>query len=123
MNYQIRIKNYIKIIMLLSVLIFFVILMLYLHIYYHLKVSSELEIYELDNLDKSKVEETCNLRQPVIFHISNEKWSNVFSYKSIMNDFNIFDVKVRKWEDNNNECQHIPLKMSLVNKLFSQIYR
>ena len=106
--------------MLLSVLIFFVILMLYLHIYYHLKVSSELEIYELDNLDKSKIEETCNLRQPVIFNTPNEKWGNVFSYKSIMNDFNIFDVKVRKWDQNNNDCDYIPLKMSLVNKLFSK---
>ena len=94
--------------------------MLYLHIYYHLKVSSELEIYELDNLDKSKIEETCNLRQPIIFQLSNDKWKNVFNYNSLMNDFDIFDVKVRKWEENNNDCQYIPLKMSLVNKLFSK---
>ncbi len=106
--------------MLLSILIFFVILMLYLHIYYHLKVSSELEIYELDNLDKSKIEETCNLRQPIIFQLSNDKWKNVFNYNSLMNDFDIFDVKVRKWEENNDDCQCIPLKMSLVNKLFSK---
>jgi len=104
--------------MLLSITIFCVILMLYLHIYYHLKVSSDLEIYELDNLDKSKIEETCNLRQPVLFTMINDSLTNVFSHKNIMNDFSIFDVKIRKWEETNDECQHIPLKMSLVDKLF-----
>ena len=94
--------------------------MIYLHVNYHLKVSSELEIYELDNLDKPKIEETCNLRQPVLFTMSNESLTNVFSHKNIMNDFAIFDVKIRKWEENNDECPHIPLKISLVDKLFSK---
>lgn len=106
--------------MLLSILLFCVILMMYLHIYYHLKVSSELEIYELDDLDKSKLEETCNMRQPVLFTYDNPQLTGVFKHSSLMKDFSIFDVKVRKWEETNNDCQHVPLKMSLVNKLFSK---
>ena len=104
----------------LNLLIFCLVLFIYLHVYYHLKISSELEIYELDNLDKSKIEETCNLRQPVLFTMSNDLLTNIFSHKSIMNDFAIFDVKIRKWEENNDECQYIPLKISLVDKLFAK---
>lgn len=108
--------------MLLSICIFCVILLIYMHVCYHLKISNELEIYQLDEdeLDKNKLEETCNLRQPIIFENKNNKLSNIFSYKSILNEFSIFDVKIRKWEENNNECQHVPLKMSLVGKLFSK---
>ena len=106
--------------MLLSILLFCIILLVYLHIYYHLKVSSELEIYELDDLDKSKLEETCNMRQPVLFNYDNPQLTGVFKHSSLMKDFSIFDVKVRKWEETNNECQHVPLKMSLVNKLFAK---
>ena len=108
--------------MLLSICIFCLILVLYLHVCYHLKVSSELEIFELDEaeLDKNKLEETCNLRQPIIFEKPNEKLNKIFNYKSILTDFSIFDVKLRKWEESNNECQHVPLKLSLVSKLFSK---
>jgi len=104
----------------LSILLFCVILLVYMHVYYHLKVSSELEIYELDDLDKSKLEETCNMRQPVLFTYDNPHLSGVFKHSSIIKDFSIFDVKVRKWEETNTNCQHVPLKMSLVNKLFSK---
>ena len=103
-----------------SILLFCVILLVYLHIYYHLKVSSELEIYELDDLDKSKLEETCNMRQPVLFTYDNPLLTGAFKHSSLTNEFSIFDVKVRKWEETNTDCQHVPLKMSLVNKLFSK---
>ena len=106
--------------MLLSILLFCIILLVYLHIYYHLKVSSELEIYELDDLDKSKLEETCNMRQPVLFTYDNPLLTGAFKHSSLTNEFSIFDVKVRKWEETNTDCQHVPLKMSLVNKLFSK---
>jgi len=106
--------------MLLSIGIFCIVLLIYLHVYYHLKVSNDLEIYELDDLDKSKMEEVCNMRQPILLKFPNENITRIFSHKTIMNDYNIFDVKVRKWEENNNECQHIPLKMSLANKLIEK---
>ena len=106
--------------MLLSILLFCIILLVYLHIYYHLKVSSELEIYELDDLDKSKLEETCNMRQPVLFTYDNPLLTGAFKHSSLTKEFSIFDVKVRKWEETNTDCQHVPLKMSLVNKLFSK---
>ena len=41
----------------------------YTHIYYNLKTSSDLEVFEVDNLSKDKLEEICNYRQPVMITI------------------------------------------------------
>jgi len=48
-----------------AVLIFCVILFFYLHIYFHMKTSNDLEVYEIDQPSKDKLEEVCDLRQPV----------------------------------------------------------
>ena len=40
------------------VLVFCVVLFLYLHVFFHLKTSDDLEIYEIDNPSKEKLEET-----------------------------------------------------------------
>jgi hypothetical protein len=47
--------------------IFCIILFLYLHIQFHLKTHDDLEIYEIDQASKDKIEEICDLRQPVLF--------------------------------------------------------
>ena len=52
---------------LFTILIFCIVLFLYIHINFHLKVSDDLEVYEIDQPSKEKLEEICDLRQPVIF--------------------------------------------------------
>ena len=54
------------------VLVFCIVLFLYLHVYFHLKTSDDLEIYEIENPSKDKLEEICDLRQPVLFQFQNE---------------------------------------------------
>ena len=51
---------------LITIFIFFILLFLYLHIQYHLKTSNDLEIYTIEQPSKEKLEEICDLRQPVI---------------------------------------------------------
>ena len=51
-----------------SILIFLVILTIYLHIFYHLKKSNDLEIYELTFTTKEELDNICKLRQPVVFN-------------------------------------------------------
>ena len=48
--------------------VFCVILFLYLHINYHLKCSNDLEVYTIERPSKDKLEEICDLRQPVILN-------------------------------------------------------
>ncbi|GAF78491.1 unnamed protein product, partial [marine sediment metagenome] len=54
---------------LITIFIFSIVLFLYLHVQYHLKTSSDLEIYTIDNPTKEKLEEICDLRQPVILNM------------------------------------------------------
>ena len=57
----------------IAIFIFCVVLFLYLHVYYHLKTSNDLEVYTIDRPSKEKLEEICDLRQPVIFEYHNEQ--------------------------------------------------
>ena len=45
-----------------ELVVFCIILFFYLHINFYLKTSNDYEIYELDNISKTKLEELCNLR-------------------------------------------------------------
>ena len=55
-----------------SMIIFCLVLFLYLHIFFHLKTSNDLEIYEIEQPSKDKLEEICDLRQPVRFDYNSE---------------------------------------------------
>ena len=47
--------------------IFCLVLFIYLHIQFHLKTGEDLEMYEIEQPSKDKLEEICDLRQPVLF--------------------------------------------------------
>jgi hypothetical protein len=51
-----------------TIVIFLIILTIYLHIFYHLKKSNELEIYETTFTTKENLDNICKLRQPVVFN-------------------------------------------------------
>ena len=53
--------------------IFCLVLFIYLHIQFHLKTSNDLEVYEIDDASKDKLEELCDVRQPVIFDFDCDK--------------------------------------------------
>ena len=50
----------------IGIFIFCLTLFFYLHIRFHCKTSDDLEIYEVEQVSKEKIEEICDLRQPVI---------------------------------------------------------
>ena len=58
---------------LISFFIFCLVLFLYLHIYYQLKTSNDLEVFTIQNPSKDKLEEICDIRQPVIFDFNSEE--------------------------------------------------
>jgi hypothetical protein len=47
--------------------IILVIVLLFLHIRYHLRVNNALEIYEIDYTTNNDLQSTCDMRLPVIF--------------------------------------------------------
>lgn len=54
-----------------AIFIFCIVLFIYLHIQFHLKTSNDLEMYEIEQGSKEKLEEVCDIRQPVLFDFYN----------------------------------------------------
>lgn len=70
-----------------TVIIFVVVLFLYIHMTAQFKKSEDLEIYEMDYTTNQQLNETCELRQPVLFELDPELFYNV----DISGDVNIKD--------------------------------
>ena len=98
----------------LGITIFCLVLFLYLHLLYHLKTSNDLEVYTIDNPSKEKLEEICNLRQPVTFEYQLDDTS--LNKDNILTKFGAFDIRVRDVNDSNND--YVPLALDVSNKLF-----
>ena len=79
------------------ILIFCLVLFFYLHIYFQLKTSNDLEVYDIyQQPSREKLEEICDLRQPVIFQFNNEKFIETFTQKMVSETYGAFDVNIRK---------------------------
>jgi len=98
----------------LSLLIFCLVLFLYLHIYFHLKTSDDLEIYEIEQPSKDKLEEICDLRQPVMFDFNNERLLDSCKQRNVIDEYGAFDVKIRnvKSDIDDEDELYIPLAFS-----------
>ena len=57
----------------ISIFIFCIVLFLYLHIHFHLKRSNDLEVYEIEQPSKQRLEEVCDIRQPTTFEFYNDQ--------------------------------------------------
>jgi hypothetical protein len=101
--------------------IFCLVLFIYLHIQFHLKTSEDLEMYEVDQPSKDKLEEICDLRQPVLFDFDCQKIVESSNKSYIANNYNAFEIKIRnvKETDPNSEL-YIPLPLHAANKLFNE---
>ena len=99
--------------------IFCIILFFYLHIQFHLKVSNELEIYEIEQASKSKLEEICDLRQPTLFDFDEEHYKimNTINTTYLLNNYPVFEIKIK---DNNSNESYVPLPFHVGNKLFME---
>ena len=105
--------------------IFCVILFFYLHIQFHLKTSDDLEIYEIEQASKDKMEEICDLRQPVLFDLpsveDSDKISNTTNKQYLLDNYPVFEIKIRDTYDTNldsNMC--VPLPLHIAAKLFDE---
>ena len=82
---------------LLSVLIFCFIVFIYLHITYQWKTGEDLEIYEVNINSHSQLQEICEVRQPVLFHLGGNqvKTFNQQIQPPFLDKYNHLDVKVK----------------------------
>ena len=59
-----------------------------------MKTSDDLEVYELTNLSKERLEEICDLRQPIQFPFDSTRFSNL-TRENILKNYSSFDIKLR----------------------------
>jgi hypothetical protein len=89
------------------------VVLLYLHVIYQLKTSNDLEIYEIDLPIKSRLEEVCNLRQPIVFIHYNESIQKCVQSQFI--EYHAFDITVI--DDSNVK---VPLQLEKAFQLFKK---
>lgn len=104
----------------IAALVFCIVLFLYLHVFFHLKTSDDLEMYEIEQPSKDKLEEICDLRQPVVFDFNNERLNEMCNLKYINDNYGAFDVKVRDLKNIDDESElYIPITLKAALELFN----
>ncbi len=104
----------------LFIFVFSVVLFLYLHIYFHLKVSDDLEVFEVDQPSKENLEEICDLRQPVIFKMENiDNMIHYCNVSEVRKSYGAFDVKIRDiYETDERAEKYLPLTLNTATEVF-----
>lgn len=99
--------------------IFCLVLFIYLHIQFHLKTGEDLEIYEIDAPSKDKLEEICDIRQPVLFDFDNQKIIDTTNKTFIEQNYHAFDIKIRNVKElKTNSELYVLLPLHASTKLF-----
>lgn len=105
----------------IGLFIFCLVLFIYLHIQFHLKTGEDLEMYEIEQPSKNKLEDICDLRQPVLFDFECQKIIETTNLNYINNNYHAFEIKIRNInEQNKNTELYTPLPLHSAIKLFTE---
>ena len=97
-------------------IIFCVVLFVYIHFQFHLKKSCEYEIYDMtDSITKEKLDELCDIRQPVLFLNTNHSLMDI-NYKTMFEQYPSYTVCLRNSHETNFNSE-IYLQVSLTSAL------
>lgn len=107
---------------LLGIFIFCLVLFIYLHIQFHLKTSNDLEMYEIEQGSKEKLEEICDIRQPVLFDFDNQVIMQSSNKSYLLSTYKAFEMKIRnvKEDDSHQTEMYMPLPVNAAEKLFEE---
>jgi len=101
--------------------VFCLVLFIYLHINFHLKTGNDLEVYEIEQGSKDKLEEICDIRQPVIFDFDNSKIIEYSNKTYLSNNYPAFEFKIRNSKDADYTSEiYIPLPLHSAIKLVKE---
>jgi len=94
---------------------------MYLHVHFHMKTSDDLEVYEIEQASKDKLEEICDLRQPIIFDQDNDNVLRTSSKNAILENYHAFEIKIRNAKDTDYTSEiYMPLPLHSATKLFAE---
>ena len=76
-----------------------------MHVCFHLKKVDDLEIYEICQPSKDKLEEVCDLRQPVVTEFTNDNLTNSCNFNNIKANYSAHDIKIRNIKEYDDETE------------------
>lgn len=85
----------------LFLFIFLITLFFYIHIVYHHKISNDLEIYDINNINSINLDDLLDLRQPISFQDSSYKPLNDIDIDELTSYFSAFDLNLWKIDSPN----------------------
>ena len=107
----------------LAIVVFSCVLFIYLHVYHHVKVSNDLDVYEVEQPSKDRFEEICSVRQPSIFEVDIGDLCLTMTRDQVVGTYDAFDLNIRgKKEDDKDkaadlEQPYVPLAFGAANEL------
>jgi len=105
----------------IAVVVFCLVLFIYLHVYFHLKKCDDLEIYEIAQPSKDKLEEVCDIRQPVVTYFANNSLMEMCNFNNVKANYTAFDIRIRNVKEYDDETElYVPLAISDVIELFKK---
>ena len=98
-----------------------VVLFIYVHVFFHISTSDDLEVYEIKMPSKDKLEELCDLKQPVKLSYTNTVLNTHFVKKELIQNYGAFDVSVRNAAyTDNDSLKHIILTLQTTIELLQK---
>ena len=106
---------------LINFIIFIIVLFFYIHINFHLSTSDDLEIYEADEITKDRLEELCNIKQPILFTYYSKELEDNLTITNLLDNYSSFDINLRNIKDYDLEDNtFIPINLRDGYELFSK---
>ena len=104
--------------LIIAFIVFCLVLFIYLHVQFTLKTSDDLEMYELDDFSKDKLEEVCDMRQPVLLEFDNQKIIDTTNLFILQATYSAFELKIRNVKE--EDFLYMPLTLANTKKLFDE---
>lgn len=79
---------------LFRIIIFIIVLFFYIHINFHYKFSNDLELYDINAPTKDRINEICDLKQPVTFYFQNDN-INIITSKYLLDNYKSFNLNLK----------------------------
>ena len=101
-------------------IVFCATLFVYVHVFYHLKVCDDLEVYRISASSKEKLETACQLRQPVLFHYDPPWLDAGFDVDQLHTVHSSGDLQIRNTEHMRSASEFaIPLSLGATSQLLA----
>ena len=86
----------------IGIIIFFIVLLIYLHFRTHLKKIHTNKTFYIDSASKIQFENACNSLQPFIYNYSINPEEENYNFKYLQTEFENYDIKVYNTNTNTN---------------------